>query len=107
MKKVAQSLSQPFPQTVAIDIHAHALIAEVEQIARSQERWSIEVEEAARLAGDQSSEHNRRLMQTAYLSALTRVEARIAAMDAMRIDVQAVSPIPSQYHYWSNRGAAR
>ena len=93
-------------QKLAIDIHAHALIGEVEQIARTQERWRTEAEEAARLAGDQSSEHNRRLMQTAYLSALTRVEARLAAMDAMRIDVQAVSPIPSQYHYWANRDAA-
>jgi aminocarboxymuconate-semialdehyde decarboxylase len=93
-------------KNLAIDIHAHALIGEVEHIARSQARWRGEAEEASRLAGKPSSEHNQLLMQTAYLSALTRVEARIAAMDAMRIDVQAVSPVPSQYHYWANRDAA-
>ena len=90
----------------AIDIHAHALIGKAEDIARQQDRWRREAQEASRLAGKESSEHNQRLMQTAYLAGLTRIEARLAAMDAMGIDVQAVSPIPSQYHYWAERPAA-
>jgi aminocarboxymuconate-semialdehyde decarboxylase len=93
-------------KNLAIDIHAHALIGKAEDIARQQDRWRREAQEASRLAGKESSEHNQRLMQTAYLAGLTRVEARIAAMDAMGIDVQAVSPIPSQYHYWAERPAA-
>jgi aminocarboxymuconate-semialdehyde decarboxylase len=93
-------------KNLAIDIHAHALIGKAEEIARQEDRWRREAQEAARLAGKESSEHNQRLMQTAYLAGLTRVEARIASMDAMGIDVQAVSPMPTQYHYWAEREAA-
>ena len=93
-------------KTAAIDIHAHALIGAAEEIARQEERWRREAQEAARLAGKESSEHNQRLMQTAYLAGLTRVEARIASMDEMGIDLQAVSPVPMQYHYWAEREVA-
>ena len=93
-------------KNLAIDIHAHALIGKAEEIARHEDRWRREAQEAARLAGKESSEHNQRLMQTAYLAGLTRVEARIASMDAMGIDVQTVSPVPTQYHYWAEGGVA-
>ncbi|HVN28186.1 MAG TPA: amidohydrolase family protein, partial [Candidatus Binataceae bacterium] len=93
-------------KTSAIDVHAHALIGAAEDIARTQDRWRLEMREAARLSGKESSEHNQRLMQTAYLAGLTRVEARIATMDEMGIDVQAVSPVPMQYHYWAEREVA-
>lgn len=88
-------------KNLAIDIHAHALIGKAEEIARNEDRWRGEAQEFARLAGKESSEHNQLLMQTAYLAGLTRVDARIASMDAMGIDVQAVSPVPTQYHYWA------
>ena len=87
-------------------MHAHALIGNAEDIARQQERWRREMQDAARLAGKDSTEHNQRLMQTAYLAGLTRVEARIASMDAAGIDMQAVSPVPMQYHYWAEREVA-
>jgi aminocarboxymuconate-semialdehyde decarboxylase len=93
-------------KNLAVDIHAHALIGKAEEIARHEDRWRREAQEAARLSGKESSEHNQRLMQTAYLAALTRVEARLASMDAMGIDVQAVSPVPTQYHYWAERPVA-
>lgn len=93
-------------RNLAIDIHAHALIGKAEEIARRQDRRRREMQDAARLAGKESSEHNQRLMQTAYLAGLTRVEARLATMDAMGIDVQAVSPVPTQYHYWAEREVA-
>ena len=94
-------------KNIAIDFHAHALIGAAEEIAREQDRWRREAQNAARLAGKESSEHNQRLMQTSYLAGLTRVEARIASMDAMRIDVQAVSPVPTQYHYWAELEVAK
>lgn len=93
-------------KNLAIDVHAHALIGAAEDIARKEERWRREMSDAARLTGKESSEHNQRLMQTAYLAGLTRVEARIASMDAMGVDVQAVSPVPMQYHYWAERAGA-
>src|SRR5271167_1798751 len=93
-------------KTPAIDIHAHALIGKAEEIARQEDRWRREMQEAARLTGKESSEHNQRLMQTAYLAGMTRVEARLASMDAMGIAVQAVSLVPTQYYYWAERAAA-
>ncbi len=93
-------------KNLAIDIHAHALIGKAEEIARYEDHWRREAQEAARLSGKESSEHNRLLMQTAYLAGLTRVEARIASMDAMGVEVQAVSPVPTQYHYWAERAVA-
>src|SRR5579872_6894145 len=99
-------MESPKMNSRAIDIHAHALIGAAEEIARQQDRWRHEAQESAQLAGKESSEHNRQLMQTAYLAGLTRVEARIATMDATGIDVQAISPVPTQYHYWAERAAA-
>ncbi len=93
-------------KNLAIDVHAHALIGTTEEIARQQDRWRREAQSAARLAGKESSDHNQRLMQTSYLAGLTRVEARIASMDAMGIDVQTISPVPTQYHYWAEREVA-
>ena len=92
-------------KTLSIDMHAHALITEAEEIARKQERWRAAAESASQMSAE-SAEHNRRLMQTTYAQALTRVETRIAAMDSMGIGMQAVSPVPTQYHYWAEREAS-
>ncbi len=93
-------------QSIAIDLHAHALIEEVEKLARGDERWGREAEQAAALTGAASVEHNRKLMKGEYAARLTRVEKRIAAMDAMRIDMQAVSVVPTQYYYWAGQELA-
>ncbi len=91
---------------VTVDVHAHALIAEVEAMVRGEERWRRAAEEAARLQGRASVEHNRKLAETVYAQALTSVDARLAAMDRMGIDAQAVSVVPTQYHYWAQRRLA-
>lgn len=56
-------------------------------------------------AGRASTEHNRRLMTTVYRPKFAGVDARLRAMDAMGIDMQAVSPAPF-YHYWAGRELA-
>src|SRR5215467_1113160 len=90
----------------AIDIHAHALIEEVEKLVRGQTGWRREVEMAARVTGAASLERNRQLMTNDWQPALTRMEKRIAAMDRMTVDIQTVSVVPSQYHYWAERDLA-
>jgi predicted TIM-barrel fold metal-dependent hydrolase len=60
---------------------------------------------AARDAGRASTDHNRTLMTTIYRTRFAELEVRLRAMDAMRIDVQAVSPAPL-YHYWAGRDLA-
>jgi aminocarboxymuconate-semialdehyde decarboxylase len=42
-----------------------------------------------------------------YAPLLTDMGARLDAMDAARIDIQAVSISPTQYHYWADRGLAQ
>jgi aminocarboxymuconate-semialdehyde decarboxylase len=90
----------------AIDIHAHALIEDVEKLVHEQTGWRHEVETAARLTGATSLERNRQLMTNDWRPALTRIEKRIAAMDKMTVDIQTVSVVPSQYHYWADRDLA-
>lgn len=91
--------------SLSIDIHAHAIIPESEAIARSDPGWSRANEDAALAAGRASTEHNRTLMTTVYRAKFADVEVRLRAMDAMRIDMQAVSPAPL-YHYWAGRELA-
>jgi len=91
---------------LAIDIHAHALVEEVEAAVRGQPGWRHEMEQAARLTGTASLQHNRQLMVYQWMSGLTRIDARIAAMDRMGIDLQIVSVVPTQYHYWADRDLA-
>ena len=89
----------------SIDIHAHAIVPEAEAIARKDPAWSRANEETARATGAESTERNRILMTTVYRQKFADVEVRLRAMDAMRIDIQAVSPAPL-YHYWADREPA-
>ncbi len=93
-------------KSLAIDMHAHALIEDVETIARADPRWAHEAARAAEIVGEASLRHNRGVMADEWRPALTRAERRIAAMDAMGIDMQAVSVAPTQYYYWANRELA-
>jgi aminocarboxymuconate-semialdehyde decarboxylase len=58
-----------------------------------------------RLTGPASVAHNRELFPTLGVP-LTDPEVRVAAMDAMGVDVQAVSISPGQYYYWADRELA-
>ena len=89
----------------SIDIHAHAIVPEAEAIARQDPAWSRANEETARVTGEASTERNRILMTTVYRQKFADVEVRLRTMDAMRIDIQAVSPAPL-YHYWADRELA-
>jgi aminocarboxymuconate-semialdehyde decarboxylase len=87
---------------ISIDIHAHAVIPESDAIARSDPEWARVNEAAESAAGRASTEHNRKLIAAVYLPKFAGIEARLHAMDAMGIDMQAVSPAPL-YHYWAGR----
>jgi aminocarboxymuconate-semialdehyde decarboxylase len=90
---------------ISIDIHAHAIIAESEAIARSDPGWARANEAADLVAGPASTAHNRKLITTVYMPKFADVEVRLRAMDAMGIDMQAISPAPL-YHYWAGRELA-
>jgi aminocarboxymuconate-semialdehyde decarboxylase len=90
----------------SIDVHAHAIVPELDPIVCGQDGFRRELERMAASASAESGRHNRDLMRTVYASRFANVSERVAAMDAMGIDVQAVSPAPTQYHYWAERAVA-
>jgi aminocarboxymuconate-semialdehyde decarboxylase len=90
----------------SIDIHAHAIVPELDAIVRGQDGFRRELELMASSASADSARQNRDLMRTVYAPRFANVSERIAAMDAMGIDIQAVSPAPTQYHYWADLALA-
>src|SRR5690606_21026070 len=81
-----------------VDLHCHFLVAEVEAMAAEAPdapRPPATVSEAAA----STARYNAELIRTTYRSPLTDIDTRLADMDAMGVDVQAISPSPTQYHY--------
>jgi aminocarboxymuconate-semialdehyde decarboxylase len=89
-----------------VDVHAHV---DVEAVAALVEGHpGLEQERAAQLAtfGLESIRRNVELATGPYRPMLDDVAVRLAHMDAGGVDVQAVSVIPTLYHYWADRGLA-
>ncbi|TWO72929.1 amidohydrolase [Caenimonas sedimenti] len=90
-----------------IDLHCHALSPEVEKLVATHPRRQAEPEMMVRTLGAESAAHNARVMLPAAGPKLTGLDARLADMDAMGVDVQVVSPSPNQYYYWADDALAR
>jgi aminocarboxymuconate-semialdehyde decarboxylase len=90
-----------------VDVHAHTIVPDVFPLVAGQPGFRDEQEQQLRTFGSESVERNARLAAGEYAPLLTDMGSRLAAMDAAGIDVQAVSVIPTQYHYWADRGLAR
>lgn len=88
-----------------VDVHAHALIGTVEVIVDGDRRLVEHRALDLRRNGVESAEVSGRMV-TERVPQLTRVDRRLADMDAAGIDVQVVSPSPSQYHYWADAALA-
>lgn len=83
-----------------VDMHCHFLIAEAETMVAAlpdRPRPPAPASEAAAA----TARYNAELIRTTYWPALTDIRTRLADMDAMGVDVQAISPSPTQYHYWA------
>jgi aminocarboxymuconate-semialdehyde decarboxylase len=93
---------------LTVDIHCHVFTPQAEELVRPYAR--PEHDPMTRFASAATREVNRRQMET-IAAKLTTVETRLKDMDAMGVDVQAVSPAPPQYYYWTEpelgREAAR
>ena len=93
---------------ITVDIHCHVLTPAAEDLVKPL--YKPETDPLYRFANEATREVNRQQGQ-AIRAKITSVEARLAAMDKQGIDVQAISPAPSQYYYWADpelgRAAAR
>lgn len=88
-----------------VDVHAHLIVPEVEALVAGHPLLDAQRELDRRRNGDESTAVSARMVRE-RLPLLTDVGARLAAMDEAGIDVQVLSPSPSQYHYWADRELA-
>ena len=91
-------------KSVRIDMHCHYLNAEV--AAKMADRNPGQYDPAVKFANALTRETNVKQMKD-RAAKLSGVELRLKDMDRMGIDVQAVSPAPSQTYYWTEPGLGR
>jgi aminocarboxymuconate-semialdehyde decarboxylase len=83
-----------------VDVHAHALCPQAEGLVAGRPELAEARAQEAVAMGSDSLRHNVAMLES-LVPLLTDVERRLAAMDAAGVDVQLVSPSPSQYHSWA------
>jgi len=85
-----------------VDLHAHLITPAVEHLVAECPQKKSEPELRIRTMGSASVDHNNRVMLPGCAAALTDLSVRLKDMDHMGVDVQVVSPSPSQYYYWAD-----
>lgn len=85
-----------------VDVHAHALIPEA-QLLVSQKAGFVEHQAAQRVM---SGSADTDLLTGRWWGPLVDLDTRLTMMDVAGVDVQAVSVVPWQYHYWADRALA-
>jgi aminocarboxymuconate-semialdehyde decarboxylase len=90
-----------------VDLHGHVIVPAVEKLVADRPEKRAEPEQMLRAMGAASVEHNARVMMPAIGAKLVNLDARLAELDRMGIDLQVVSPSPNQYYYWADHDLAR
>jgi len=80
----------------AVDLHCHVFVPEAADLVG--ERFDLEMDDLFKFANQATRDVNARQAGTIH-EQLTSVQRRLADMDAMGVDVQAISPAPLQYYY--------
>jgi aminocarboxymuconate-semialdehyde decarboxylase len=88
-------------------LHAHLLTPAVEPLVADCPQKKGEPELMLRTMGAASVAHNAQKMLPAAFRKMTSLEERLRDMDAMGVDMQVLSPSPSQYYYWAEHDLAR
>ncbi|MBI4767773.1 MAG: amidohydrolase family protein [Deltaproteobacteria bacterium] len=86
--------------TYAVDLHAHLFVPEAESLARKHPGWIRADEIGRRVMGDRSYLHNQE-QAAKILSKSTNIDLRLEDMDHMGVDIQVLSPSPTQYYLWA------
>jgi len=90
-----------------VDLHGHMLVPAVERLVADRPEKRAEAAMMLQTMGAASVEHNARVMGPNAGPKLTNLDTRLADLERMRIDVQVVSPAPTQYYYWADRDLGR
>ncbi len=89
-----------------VDIHAHVDVPAIAALVAGQPGLAEDFAHQLATFGPASMDRNRELTATTYAPLLAEPDQRFARMDAGGVDVQAVSVIPTLYHYWAEPGLA-
>ena len=89
-----------------IDVHAHIDVPAIDGLVRGKPGLAAEQADQLATFGAESVRRNIELAATSYRPLLDDLDSRLAQMDASGIDVQAISVVPTLYHYWADRGLA-
>jgi aminocarboxymuconate-semialdehyde decarboxylase len=94
-------------RVLTVDLHAHTLSLEVERLVAETPQKKAEPEVRLRTMGAASVEYNSTVMIPQAATALNDLPVRLADMDRMGVDIQVVSPQPTQYYYWAEPDLAQ
>jgi aminocarboxymuconate-semialdehyde decarboxylase len=83
-----------------IDTHCHLFVPAVEALVAGHSEKIAEGQAARAALGEPSMAVNEAMYQT-LAAKLTETDLRLRDMDAVGVDVQAISPSPIQYYYWA------
>lgn len=89
-----------------IDFHAHTMSPAVERLVADRPQKQAEPEIRLRTMGVVSVEYNDRVMLPQAAGPLSDLAVRLGDMDRMGVDLQVVSPQPTQYYYWADHDLA-
>jgi aminocarboxymuconate-semialdehyde decarboxylase len=92
----------PRAQHLTVDMHCHALTVAVEAMVADRPEKQAEGAASLRSQGPISARHSVEVHLPAVYPKLTSLALRLQEMDAMGVDVQVVSPAPTQYYYWAD-----
>ena len=87
---------------VVVDTHNHVVSAKVEAAIAAEPQKLMERQLLIDSLGESSVLHNESMMSD-LTERLTNAKTRIADMDSMGVDMQILSPSPTQYYYWADR----
>jgi aminocarboxymuconate-semialdehyde decarboxylase len=91
--------------THSYDVHAHCVVPAVWALVEGQEGLQAERARQAAGMGPASAALNAELARE-WGPQLVDPDTRLAAMGLMGLDVQVVSPAPTEYHYWADPALA-
>jgi aminocarboxymuconate-semialdehyde decarboxylase len=90
-----------------IDFHAHTVSPAVERLVADRPQKKAELDIRVRTMGQASVEYNAGVMLPQAETPLSDLSVRFRDMDHMGVDMQVVSPLPTQYYYWADHDLAR
>ena len=86
---------------LTIDLHAHIDVPQAEARANQRPEWAFIQEFIRKVMGEQSYQYNTQ-QAAQILPKSTDISLRLQDMERMGVDIQVISPVPMQYHYWAD-----